>query len=101
MDKDSLSHTTWDCKYHIVFAPKFRRKAIYGKYRADIGKNIKRVVRMERSRNNRSTCVYRPRAYVRKDTAENECKQFYGIFERKEYVANIRAARRIKIQIRK
>ena len=47
---------------------------------------------MERSRNNRSTCVHRPRAYVRKDTAENECKQFYGIFERREYVDNIRAA---------
>ena len=30
-DTSSLSHTTWECKYHIVFAPKFRRKAIYGK----------------------------------------------------------------------
>ena len=28
---DSLAHTTWECKYHIVFAPKFRRKEIYGK----------------------------------------------------------------------
>ena len=43
MDKDSLAHTTWDCKYHIVFAPKFRRKAIYGKYRADIGKILREL----------------------------------------------------------
>ncbi len=43
MDKDSLSHTTWDCKYHIVFAPKYRRKAIYGKYRADIGKILREL----------------------------------------------------------
>lgn len=37
MDKNSLAHTRWECKYHIVFAPKFRRKVIYGKIRADIG----------------------------------------------------------------
>lgn len=37
IDEQSLSHTRWDCKYHIVFAPKFRRKIIYGKIKADIG----------------------------------------------------------------
>ena len=37
-DTDSLAHTTWNCKYHIVFAPKYRRKVIYGKIRVDIGK---------------------------------------------------------------
>ena len=36
-DESSLSHTTWECKYHIVFAPKFRRKIIYGKIKRDIG----------------------------------------------------------------
>ena len=38
----SLSHTKWDCKYHIAFTPKYRRKAIYAKLRADIGKYIRR-----------------------------------------------------------
>ena len=42
-DTDSLAHTTWNCKYHIVFAPKYRRKAICGKIRVDIGK-IKRML---------------------------------------------------------
>lgn len=37
MDKNSLAHTRWECKYHIVFAPKFRRQEIYGKLKADIG----------------------------------------------------------------
>ena len=37
MDESSLSHTRWDCKYHIVFAPKYRRKVIYGKLKKDIG----------------------------------------------------------------
>lgn len=38
MDKNSLAHTTWKCKYHIVFAPKYRRKIIYQQIRADIGR---------------------------------------------------------------
>ena len=36
MDKNTLSHTTWECKYHIVFAPKFRRQVIYGAIKADV-----------------------------------------------------------------
>ena len=33
----TLSHTTWNCKYHIVFAPKYRRKVFYGEKRQEIG----------------------------------------------------------------
>ena len=40
-DNNSLSHTQWNCKYHIVFAPKYRRQVIYGKLRADIGKILR------------------------------------------------------------
>ena len=36
-DTNSLAHTTWICKYHVVFAPKYRRQVVYGKYRRDIG----------------------------------------------------------------
>ena len=36
MDVSSLSHSKWNCKYHIVFAPKYRRKVIYGELRRDI-----------------------------------------------------------------
>ena len=36
-DYNSLSHTKWECKYHIVFAPKYRRRVIYGKIKRDIG----------------------------------------------------------------
>ena len=36
-DTYSLSHTSWKCQYHIVFAPKYRRKEIYGKLKKDIG----------------------------------------------------------------
>jgi len=41
--KQTMAHTTWDCQYHIIFAPKYRRKIIYGKLREDIGKIIRRL----------------------------------------------------------
>lgn len=36
-DTNSLAHTTWNCKYHIVFAPKYRRKVFFGQKRLEIG----------------------------------------------------------------
>ncbi len=36
MDYDSLSHTRWKCEYHIVWIPKYRRKALYGRVRVDV-----------------------------------------------------------------
>ena len=41
MDKNSLSHTSWNCKYHIVFAPKYRRQIIYGKIKKEVGKILR------------------------------------------------------------
>lgn len=40
---DSLSHTKWNCKYHLVFAPKYRRQAIYGKVKEDIGRMLRKL----------------------------------------------------------
>ena len=40
-DNNSLAHTTWNCKYHVVFAPKYRRQIIYGKYKASIGQILR------------------------------------------------------------
>ena len=42
-DGNSLAHTKWNCKYHIVFAPKYRRQIIYGKLKADIGKILRQL----------------------------------------------------------
>ena len=39
--KQSLAHTTWNCKYHIVFAPKYRRKVFYKEKRAEVGKILR------------------------------------------------------------
>ena len=40
-DIKSLSHSKWRCKYHIVFAPKYRRQIVYGQLKADIGKILR------------------------------------------------------------
>ena len=41
MDTETLAHTKWNCKYHIVFAPKFRRQIIYGRLKTEIGKILR------------------------------------------------------------
>ena len=43
LDTESLAHTKWECKYHIVFAPKYRRQIIYGKNKSDIGQMLRKL----------------------------------------------------------
>ena len=46
-DDKSLSHSRWNCKYHIVFTPKYRRKVIYGELRKDIGRILRKLCEMK------------------------------------------------------
>ena len=43
LDTNSLAHTQWNCKYHIVFAPKYRRQIMYGKIKSDIGMMLRKL----------------------------------------------------------
>ena len=43
LDVSSLAHTKWECKYHIVFAAKYRRQVIYGKIKQDIGQMLRKL----------------------------------------------------------
>ena len=43
MDKNTLAHTTWECKYHLVFAAKYRRQVIFGNIKHDIGKILREL----------------------------------------------------------
>ena len=45
--KESLSHTRWECKYHVVFIPKYRKKSIYGWVRKELGP----IMFMDRAKN--------------------------------------------------
>lgn len=47
MDENSLAHTKQNCKYHIVFAPKFRRQEIYGVKKREIGKILRELCERE------------------------------------------------------
>lgn len=49
---ESLAHTTWECKYHMVFAPKFRRKEIYGNLKREIGMILRELCRRKEYINN-------------------------------------------------
>ena len=42
-NNNTLAHTSWNCKYHIVFAPKFRRKVFYGEKRTEIGAMLRKL----------------------------------------------------------
>ena len=42
-NNNSLAHTVWNCKYHVVFAPKYRRKVFYGSKRIEIGKILRKL----------------------------------------------------------
>ena len=48
MDSHSLSHTKWECQYHIVFIPKYRRKVLYGKVKADVREIIRTLCKYKK-----------------------------------------------------
>ena len=49
-DYGSLNHTKWECKYHVVFIPKYRKKAIYGGIRRRLGEVFHRLAQQRESR---------------------------------------------------
>jgi putative transposase len=49
-DAESLSHTRWECKYHVVFIPKYRRKALYGELRRHLGEVFRKLAERKESR---------------------------------------------------
>ena len=46
----SLSHTKWDCKYHVIFIPKYRRRALYGQLRRHLGEVFRKLAEQKESR---------------------------------------------------
>ncbi len=49
-DHESLCHTTWDCKYHVVFIPKYRKKAMFGELRKELGPLFRHLAEQKESR---------------------------------------------------
>lgn len=88
-DINSLAHSKYECKYHIVFAPKYRRMAIYGQYKRDIGIILRKL------------CEYKEVKIIEAEACPDHIHMlveippkmsiasFRGGFKRKEYVKNI------------
>ena len=49
-DSETLSHTQWECKYHVVFIPKYRRKVLYGELRRYLGEVFRQLAMQRESR---------------------------------------------------
>jgi len=50
MDDQSLNHSKWECKYHVVFIPKYRRKSLYEKLRKNLGEVFRTLAQQKESR---------------------------------------------------
>ena len=95
----SLAHTTWNCKYHIVFAPKYRRKVFYGEKRIEIGAIL------------RSLCEWKNVIIHEAEVCPDHIHMlvsippkisvsgFVAVFERQEQCANIPAICKYEIQV--
>lgn len=81
---NSLAHTKWNCKYHIVFAPKYRRKIFYEEKRLAIMDILRTICGWKRSRNNRGRSMSRSCTSVVKYPAQNERFVFRRILKRKK-----------------
>ncbi len=55
-DTKTLNHTEWECKYHVVFIPKCRRKTLYTELRQYLGEVFRKLTRQKESRLKRDTC---------------------------------------------
>lgn len=67
---ESLSHSVWECKYHVVFIPKCRRKTLYGTLRATSGRGVPEVGHAEGESDRRRAAAPGPRAHADRETAE-------------------------------
>lgn len=88
MDINSLAHTKWNCKYHIVFAPKYRRKIIYGQLKRDIA-NILSMLCKRKGVKIVEAEVPGLHTYVSRDSTKHKCVKFCRVFKRKKYANDI------------
>lgn len=97
-DINSLSHTKWNCKYHIVFASKYRRKVFYEEKRIEIGTILRELCK----RKEVSKCISmsRPYTYAVRNTIQNKFIKLYEIFERKEKLIIYDRLRNMKFKYR-
>ena len=97
MNNNSLAHTKWNCKYHIVFAPKYRRQVIYGQLRADIGKILRELCERKGVTIIEAEAYPDHIPYVCGNTAEIQRGRNNGISEREKFADDIRPIRKFEV----
>jgi putative transposase len=80
---ESLSHSKWECKYHVVFIPKYRRKVMYGELRKHLGEIFRKLAEQRESRVEEGHLLG-PCAHDAVDTAEICGQSGHWVYERQE-----------------
>jgi REP element-mobilizing transposase RayT len=80
---ESLNHTKWECKYHVVFIPKYRRKALYGSLRKHLGKLFRELARQKEwcwvsTVGHNEAAV---RKYIQEQEKEDQRRDQLGLFD--------------------
>ena len=86
---NSLAHTKWLCKYHIVFTPKYRRKIIYNQYRKDLREYIKMLCRYKGVEIIEGHLMPDHVHLSSKYSSKVECVAIYGILKRKKCIDDV------------
>ena len=81
-DARSLSQSKWRYKYHIVFAPKYRRQIIYGRIKADVGKILRDLCKRKKCRSYRGGMLSGPYPYTSNNSTTFKCIEFYEVFKK-------------------
>ena len=89
MDVNSLAHTKWECKYHIVFAPKYRRQVIYKDIKADVGQILGTLCRRKGIEIIEAECCSDHIPYAGEDPTEIFSIRNHGILKRKQFANDI------------
>ena len=76
---NSLAHTKWMCKYHIIFTPKYRRKAIYNQYKSSMREILKQLCQYKGGRDSGRASNAGPCPHACKYSAKDERIKLYGI----------------------
>ncbi len=90
-NEKSLAHTRWNCKYHIVFAPKYRRLAFYGEKRRAIGSILRKLCEWKSVRILEAECCADHIHMLVEIPPQNERIRLYGISEREKQSDALRA----------
>ncbi len=97
-DNKSIAHTKWNCKYHIVFATKYRRKVFFGEKREAIGKILRQLCEWKGIEIIEAE-VCPDHVHMLVNTAKDCSIEFHGIPEREEQPNDLRTIREPEIQV--